>query len=46
MGGVLVLARQAGIADHVGGEDGGQPALHTLFAHGASLNWNAEEVAV
>ncbi len=30
MGGVLVLARQAGIAGHVSGQDRRQPALNAL----------------
>ena len=42
----LVLAHQAAITDHVGCKYGGQLALHTFFAHGAPLSWNAEEVAV
>ncbi len=32
--------------DPVGGKYGGQLALHTLFAHGTPLSWNAKEVAV
>ncbi len=36
MGGVLVLARQAGIAGHVSGQDRRQPALNAL-GHVVSL---------
>ena len=42
----FVGSHEAAIADNVSREDGSQPALHTLFAHGTPLRWNAEEVVV
>ncbi len=42
----LVGSHQAAVTDNVGSEDGGQPALYALFAHGKSLGRIAEEIAV
>ncbi len=42
----FVGSHEAAITDNVGSDDGSQPALHTFFAHGMPLSWNAAEVAV
>jgi hypothetical protein len=39
----LVGSHQPAVADHISGQDGGQPALYALFAHGKPL---AGEIAV
>jgi hypothetical protein len=42
----FVRTHEAAVTDYVGGKYGGQLALHTFFAHGIPLSWNAEEVVV